>query len=133
MSEKRLPSETRAKNLRLAISRIKRGRAHTKAPKVTFAAVAREANVSTALIHNHHPDIAEEIREEQGRSSRAQRDAKHFELNEEREKNRNLRTEIDKLKRQVASLTSRNEVLEIEARDLRARLDNDKVTNLRPR
>jgi hypothetical protein len=48
--------------------------------------VAREAGVSAALIHNHYPSIAERIRQEQGRGSRAQRDAKHQELKVEREK-----------------------------------------------
>lgn len=121
MSEKRLTKDVREQQLRLAISRIKRGRARTKAVKVTFASVAREAGVSAALIHNHHDSIAELIREEQGRSSRAQRDAKHSELKAEREKNRALREEATELQRQIARLASINEVLTIELRVLRAR------------
>jgi hypothetical protein len=80
MSDKRLTSDVRDKQLRLAITRIERGRSREKDAKLTIASVAREAGVSTALIHNHHPQIAELVRDAQGRSSRAQRDAKHSEL-----------------------------------------------------
>lgn len=133
MSDQRLSSETRDKHLRLAISRIQRGRARTKESKLTIASVAREAGVSAALIHNHHPEIAELVRDAQGRSSRAQRDAKHAELKAEREKNRVLRGEADELRRQVASLASLNEVLVIENRDLKARLSDGRVVDLASR
>lgn len=73
--------------------------------------MAREAGVSTALIHNHYPNIAEAIREAQGRSSRIQRDLKEQDLSKEREKNRVLREEIKTLRNKVASLASINEVL----------------------
>lgn len=130
MSEKRLPNDDRDKQLRLAISRIQRGRARQKDAKLTIASVAREAGVSTALIHNHHPQIAELVRDAQGRSSRAQRDAKHSELKDEREKNKLLRDERDALLRRVAMLASINEVLTIEVRDLKARSSNGKVVEL---
>jgi hypothetical protein len=130
VSDKRLPSDARDKHLRLAISRIQRGRASTKATKLTIASLAREAGVSTALIHNHHPEIAELVRDAQGRSSRAQRDAKHLELKAEREKNRTLRAQAEVMCRQIASLTSINEVLVIEVRDLKARLSDGKIVDI---
>lgn len=130
MSEKRLPNDDRDKQLRLAISRIQRGRARQKDAKLTIASVAREAGVSTALIHNHHPQIAELVRDAQGRSSRAQRDAKHSELKDEREKNKLLRDERDALLRRVAMLASINEVLTIEVRDLKARLSDGKISDI---
>ena len=77
MKTTRKTSDSRERDLRLALARIQRGRAHTGESKVTIAAVAREAGVSTALIHNHYPNVAEAVREAQGRSSRAQRDVKH--------------------------------------------------------
>ncbi len=77
MTIKRKPADTREKELLLAIHRIEHGRAKTDEKKVTIAAVAREAGISAALIHNHYPNVAEAIREIQGRSSRAQRDVKH--------------------------------------------------------
>jgi hypothetical protein len=130
VSDKRLPSDARDKHLRLAISRIQRGRASTKATKLTIASLAREAGVSTALIHNHHPEIAELVRDAQGRSSRAQRDAKHLELKAEREKNRTLRAEAEDMRRQIASLASINEVLVIEVRDLKARMRDGKIVDI---
>ena len=85
MSEERKTAGVRDRELRLAITRIEKGRSKANESNLTIAAVAREAGVSTALIHNCHPDIAELIRQSQGRSSRAQRDAKQLELKAERE------------------------------------------------
>lgn len=109
MTTIRKPSDARERDLQLALARIQRGRAHTGETKVTIAAVAREAGVSTALIHNHYPIIAEAIRDAQGRSSRAQRDVKHQDLRAEREKNRALRKEIEELRAKVARLASIND------------------------
>lgn len=131
MTIKRMPSDTREKELRLAIHRIERGRTKTGEKKVTIAAVAREAGVSAALIHNHYPNIAEAIREVQGRSSRAQRDVKHQELRTQQEKNRSLRQEIEELRVKVARLASLNEVLENENRILKAKQNAPNVLEFR--
>ena len=130
MTIKRKPSDARERDLQLALARIQRGRAHTGETKVTIAAVAREAGVSTALIHNHYPIIAEAIGDAQGRSSRAQRDVKHQDLRAEREKNRALRQEIEELRAKVASLASINEVLIAENRVLKAKQSDSKVVDL---
>jgi AcrR family transcriptional regulator len=130
MTQERKTGEVRDKELRLAISRIEKGRAHTQATKLTIAAVAREAGVSTALIHNCHPEIAEIIREAQGRSSRAHRDAKHQELKAEREKSRLLREDIATLRDQVAKLASINEVILAENREFKSRRDNINLVDL---
>ncbi len=132
MTTKRKPSDARERDLQLALARIQRGRAHTGESKVTIASVAREAGVSTALIHNHYPIIAEAIRDAQGRSSRVQRDVKHQELRAEREKNRALRLEIEGLRAKVASLASINEVLIAENRLLKAKQSDSKVIDLPP-
>ncbi|POF90023.1 TetR family transcriptional regulator [Pseudomonas putida] len=130
MTIKRKPSDARERDLQLALARIQRGRAHSGESKVTIAAVAREAGVSTALIHNHYPQVAEAIREVQGRSSRAQRDVKHQDLLAEREKNRMLRQEMEALRSQVAKLASINEVLSAENRVLKAKQNELKVRDL---
>lgn len=130
MSMQRMPADVRRKAIKLAISRIERGRTHTRAEKLNISTVAKEAGVTPALIHNHYPDIAEEIREKQGRTSRAQRDAKHSELLTEREKNRTLRAELSELRAQVAKLASINEVLLIENRLLKAKQGDPKVADL---
>ena len=121
MTTKRKPSDARERDLLFALTRIQRGRAQKGESRVTIAAVAREAGVSTALIHNHYPHVAEMIREAQGRSSRAQRDEKHQKLYAERKKNRMLRQENEELRVKVASLASINEVLTAEVRVLKGR------------
>lgn len=121
------PAENREKDLKLALYRIQKGRAHTGETKVTIAAVAREAGVSTALIHNYYPGIAEAIREIQGRSSRAMRDVKHQDLIAERKKSSAYRQEITELRAKVANLASVNEVLLEEIRVLKAKLNSRNV------
>lgn len=132
MSQKRKTAEAREKDLRLAMYRIKHGRSRTGTRRVTVSSVAREAGVSPALIHNHYAAIAEAIRVEQGRDSRAQRDAKHEQLTQEREKNRRLRREVETLCGNVARLSSINEVLLTENEMLRAKLCDHKVVPLKP-
>ncbi len=124
------PAENREKDLKLALYRIQKGRAHTGETKVTIAAVAREAGVSTALIHNYYPGIAEAIREAQGRSSRAMRDVKNQDLIAERKKSAAYRQEIEKLRAKVANLASINEVLLDEIRVIKAKLNDSKVVNV---
>jgi len=132
MTIKRKAADTREKELRLALYRIEHGRAKNGEKKITIAAVAREAGVSAALIHNHYPKIAEAIRNIQGRSSRAQRDVKHKDLSVERERNRALRKEVEELRKKVASLASINEVLINENRFLKAKNNDPKVIDLYP-
>ncbi|MCU0074539.1 TetR family transcriptional regulator [Pseudomonas koreensis] len=126
-------AEDREKDLRLALLRIQKGRTRTGESKITIAAVAREAGVSTALIHNHYPQIAEAIREVQGRSSRAMRDGKQQDLIVERKKSAAYRQEIEKLQANLASLASINEVLMDENRVLKAKMNDSKVVDLASR
>ncbi|WP_225924031.1 TetR family transcriptional regulator [Pseudomonas khavaziana] len=109
--------------------RIQKGRSKLGEKKLTIASVAREAGVSTALIHNHYPRIAEDIRDAQGRSSRAQRDDKHHELITERSRNKELRKELDELRLKVAKLASLNEVLLDENRTIKAK-EHRSVTSI---
>lgn len=127
------PAEDREKDLKLALYRIQKGRARTGETKVTIAAVAREAGISTSLIHNYYPDIAEAIRETQGRSSRAMRDVKQQDLMAERKKSAAYRQEIEELRAKVASLASVNEVLLDENRVLKAKISDHKVVALASR
>ncbi|KSW24328.1 MULTISPECIES: DUF6262 family protein [unclassified Pseudomonas] len=124
------PAEQREKDLRLALLRIQKGRAHTRETKVSIAAVAREAGVSTALIYNHYPAIAEAIRDAQGRSSRAMRDVKHQDLLAERKKSKAYREEIAELRAKIAHLASINEVLLDDNRVLKAKMADPKVVDL---
>lgn len=130
MTQTRKPAQMREKELRQAIFRIECGRAHTKASKLSVASVAREAGVSSALIHNHYPRIAEAIREAQGRSSREQRNLKGEELKAEREKSRALRHEVEVLRASLAKLASINEVLLSENMILSAKLMAPKLIDM---
>ncbi|MCY1299373.1 hypothetical protein D9M70_488970 [compost metagenome] len=127
------PAEHREKDLELALLRIQKGRARTGETKVSIAAVAREAGVSKALIHNYYPRIAEAIREAQGRSSRAMRDVKQQDLIAERKKSAAYRQEIEYLRAKVANLASINEVLLDENHVLKAKLNDCNVINLASR
>jgi len=127
------PAEDREKDLKLALIRILKGRARTGESKVTIAAVAREAGVSTALIHNHYPRIAEAIRDAQGRSSRVMRDLKQQDLIVERKKSAAYRQEIEELQTKIARLASINEVLMDENRALKTKMNDCKVVDLASR
>jgi len=124
------PAEDREKDLNLALYRIQKGRARTGERKVSIAAVAREAGVSRALIHNYYPKFAEVIREAQGRSNRATRDVKHQDLTAERRKSAAYRQEIEELRIKLASLASINELLLDENRVLKAKMNDGKVVDL---
>lgn len=130
MTSTRKPADSRKKDLELALLRIQRGRSRLGETNVTIAAVAREAGVSTSLIHNHYPGIAEAIRDAQGRSSRAQRDVMHQDLIAERKKNKLLRDEKQQLLVKIADLASLNEMLAAENRELRTKQSNPKLTML---
>jgi AcrR family transcriptional regulator len=51
------PAEDREKDLKLALLSIQNGLTHNGEPKITIAAVTREAGVSRTLIHNLYPRI----------------------------------------------------------------------------
>ena len=76
--------------------------------KVSISAVAKAAAVTPALIHNTYPDIADRIRGIIGKSTRSQRDEKHEALVKERERNRELRAEVERLRHEAAKLASIN-------------------------
>jgi AcrR family transcriptional regulator len=115
--------------LKYAIARLQKSGA-----KVTISAVAREAAVTPALIHNTYPDIAEQIRQIMGKATRAQRDAQQEEVKRRGEITRQLREELAKLKADYADLASVNLALQIElARYKSIDLGNVTLMPVRPR
>ncbi|KOP59994.1 TetR family transcriptional regulator [Pseudomonas syringae] len=88
--------------------------------KVSIASVARVAGVTPGLIHNTYPAVAEKIRTLTGRSVRAQRDSKHQALMSEKEKNRVLRAENEKILEELARIASVNQRLIFEMAELKA-------------
>ena len=89
-----------------AIEELQAGRG-----KVSISAVAKMAGITTALIHNTYPDLAEKIRGLIGKATRTQRDAKRDELVHEREINRSLRRELAETRADLAKLASINQRL----------------------
>ena len=101
--------------------------------KVSLTDVAKAARVTTALIHNTYPDIAEKIRGLVGKAKRNQRDAKHDALIREREINRGLRQEIVETRADLAKLASINQVLLNEVALLKGMSAGKVVSILRPK
>lgn len=85
-----------------------------KGRKISIAAVAEEAGVSRATIHNNYPELAEKIRELNNKSCRAQRDEKNQDLKAIENKNKELRTNIQNLNSDLAKITSINASLLLE-------------------
>jgi len=92
--------------LRLAMHRLEK-----RQEKVSIASVAKEAQVTPALIHNRYPDFAEEVRKVNGKAIREQRDEKQVQLIAEREKCRKLREELSGVMVELLNLSSVNEAL----------------------
>ncbi|MEZ8306126.1 MULTISPECIES: hypothetical protein [Vibrio] len=101
------------KAVRVAIIRIEKGRPNVVSDKrkMSVAAVAEEAGVSRALIHRDCPDLLERIKGGVNKGIRQQRDAKQIELNEYKERNRELRTEVAELKAMLSKVQSQNATL----------------------
>jgi len=118
--------------LRLALLRLQKGRPRTVDPerKLSIAAVAEEAGVSAATIHNRYPEIADQIRRLLDKDTRRQRDAEHQRLLTERNKNRELRERLRVREEEIAKLVSLNAALEIENIELRALLSARNITPL---
>ncbi|KAB0300306.1 TetR family transcriptional regulator [Vibrio fortis] len=121
------------KAVRLAIIRIEKGRPNvvSEKRKMSVAAVAEEAGVSRALIHRDCPDLLERIKGGVNKGIRQQRDAKQTELNEYKERNRELRSEVAELKAMLAKVQSQNATLIRKNMALsNAHMDNSNVTQL---
>lgn len=95
--------------LRAALARLQDGGC-----KLSLSAVAKEAGVTPALIHNRYPDFGEEIRGLIGKETRAQAEVIRKLLRVEREKNRLLREQLADRQREIVKLASVNEALRVE-------------------
>ena len=98
---------------------------------ISISAVAKLAGVTPALVHNKYPDIAEKIRNQLGKSTRAQRDEKHFQLNEAQTTIKTLRDEKKALLAEVVKLASINESLRRQLKEALAIANSKNVVPLR--
>lgn len=76
----------RREELQQAIVRLQ-----SRDARVTISAVAREAGVTAALVHNTYPDVAEQIRALQGKASGVKHDELRVEVARLRGENAKLR------------------------------------------
>lgn len=115
------------KKIELAIARIQRGRPLriSKDRRLSIAAVAEEADVGNATIHNRYPDVAEEIRELVKQTVRNRREARHGTV----DRLRQLRKEVARLKSDLANSQSINLRLHKENELLRTRLESHRVSD----
>ncbi|MBF4265141.1 TetR family transcriptional regulator, partial [Vibrio anguillarum] len=83
------------------------------------------------LIHRDCPDLLERIKGGVNKGIRQQRDAKQTELNEYKDRNRELRSEVAELKAMLAKVQSQNATFIRKNMALsNARADNSNVTQL---
>ncbi|MEQ9011306.1 hypothetical protein [Algiphilus sp.] len=118
-----------AKAIRQAILRIEKGRTKVvkSGRKLSIKAVAEEAGVSRATIHNNHPGLAERIREAGNKVARTQRDEKNTALRELRAKYTALRQEHIHVRELNADMASEMAALVAENERLRAIAESKKV------
>lgn len=117
------PKPDTKKSLELAIKRIQEGvpKILPVGRKMSIAAVAKEAGVSNATIHNRYPDIAEKIRKLVSGSYVEQLEAKRGSLKECQGKLAQARKEIEQLKSDLSQSQSINLRLAKENELLRSR------------
>ncbi|GHG06990.1 TetR family transcriptional regulator [Thalassotalea marina] len=121
--------------VRKAIVRIEIGRPKIidAGRKISISAVAEEAGCSRALIHRDFPDLVDRIAVKANKNVRQQRDEKHEELKQYKERNKELRLERDLLKRHITNMQSKNATLLLENEQLKALLDkNSTVVKIVP-
>lgn len=128
-------AEKTRNELENALVRLRHGRPRvvSKHRKLTIAALAEEAGVSDATIHNRYPDIAAEVRKLNDKQFKSQRDDKTQKLKTANEKNRELRAENESLKEEVRKLVSLNARYEVEIEQLKAEVKASNVDRIHPK
>lgn len=108
------------KKIRLAIIRIEKGRPIIvkKGRKLSISSAAEEAGITAATIHNHHPDMADLIRQKIGRDIRKEK-------NEIFAKVQNLKNRIKKLTNELAEIN--NEFALLASANATLTRDNDRL------
>lgn len=117
------------RDLEMAILRIERNRPRIieKNRKLSIIAVAEEAGISGASIHNNYPEIAEKIKVKINKGTRAQRDEKNSAFKAEKEKNKMLRIQVANLTNQLRDMASENARFLTENLQLNAIINSENV------
>lgn len=132
VAQKELPREERPSNSKRGTRRLRDRdktredlafaelRLKNKGAKLSITAVALEAGVTPALIHNTYPDVAEAIRAQIGKSARQARESTTAELVKANKRNGELRDELKTALADLRRLASKNETLRQELATLKA-------------
>ena len=115
------------KELEFAINRIKEGKSRVVpvGSRLSIAAVAKEAGVSNATIHNRYPDVANAIRKLVMGTYAEQLESKRGNLKECQSKLALARKEIDQLKEDLSRSQSINLRLQKDIELLRNKISYD--------
>lgn len=131
MTQQRKSAVNREKELRLAISRIERGKSNIGARLLSISSVAKEAGVTPALIHNYYPEVAALIRGKLRKEDLGPRKEYPRSRVVLQEVNKALREELIELRNQKSKLASINEMLLLEIQILKAASDGGNVRRIR--
>jgi AcrR family transcriptional regulator len=119
-AERKSPTRRR---LELALRRLQLGRMQSgTSERISIAAVAREAGLSNATIHNRYPDIAERVRALHVKTSRHQTKSLPDSTDVLQRKLKEARQAIEQLKSDLVKSQSINLRLAKENEQLTARL-----------
>jgi AcrR family transcriptional regulator len=121
--------------IRLAIVPIEKGRPKiiSSTRRISIAAVAEEAEVSTTLIHNQYPDLKARIQGNQNKEVQSQRNDIRLKYQIEKQKNREYRAQIKELTQTNKVLASKLARCLIELEFLSAASENQNVTTFKRR
>lgn len=90
--------------------------------RITIAAVAAKAGISTALIHNQHRTIADAIRAEEGKEARQVLRVKHAESKNAERMIASLKQQLRATEAELDRFARANHMYDVETRRLRARV-----------
>lgn len=123
--------ETR-KRLFLALKQLQRDASKAEAtgskpPRISISAVAKAAGVSHTLVHTKYPDVAERIRTAMGSTLLKQRQEKHAALVAAKERNAELRKDLESKRAENRGLASENARLTLLVLNLQSELRLEKA------
>lgn len=108
--------------IKLAFAKLKKD-AGPSGKQPTINAVAREAGFSHTLIHTKFPDVADEIRENNGKGPKQQLAKHKLELSAVETRAAELRKEVSDLRRINRGLASQNATLTLAVKRLESEIE----------
>lgn len=128
---KKTKGDLTSDSIRKAYLRIKHGQPKIISidRKISISAVAEEASVSRATIHNNYPELAKTIREANSKFSPPQ--SERQELIKLKTNNQSLRQKLRQLKLDLAKLASINAAFFIENKELKLIIDSKNILSIK--